>query len=169
MKLQHLFESQTFPEPYIIVLVGLPGSGKSFFRDKFLSDNDAVIVSSDDEIEKLAKDAGLDYTSGFKQFVGAATGIMKQNFRDAVNSDKNIIWDQTNLSAKKRKGILQQLPDHYYKVAVVFEVTDEELNKRLRNREKETGKSIPVDVVKNMAKTYQPPTKQEGFDLVKFM
>lgn len=167
MKLEDFANDET---PEIVVMVGLPGSGKSTWRDKFLAsaDKEYVVISSDDEIERLAKDAGMDYTSGFKQFIGAATGITKQKFRDAVNSNRNILWDQTNLSAKKRRGILQQVPDEYHKTAVAFEVPDDELKRRLRRRENETGKSIPPEVIKSMAKSYDRPSKSEGFDIVKF-
>lgn len=168
MKLHHLKESDE--QPTIIVMVGLPGSGKSTWRDRMTaaSDVDWVIVSSDDEIERLASADGLDYTQGFDKYVGKATGIMKQKFREAVNKGKSIIWDQTNMTPKKRKGILNQIPDNYRKVAVVFEVDDAELQKRLSNREKETGKHIPPHVIKSMAQSYVPPTKQEGFDEIIF-
>lgn len=158
-------------QPEIIIMVGLPGSGKSTWRDNFVanSDKDYVIVSSDDEIERMAQADGTDYTSGFKKYIGAATGIVKQKFRDAVNNNRSIIWDQTNLTAKKRRGILSQVPKNYRKVAVVFEITDDELERRLSKREKETGKHIPSEVIKNMASSYDPPTKQEGFDKVIFV
>jgi predicted kinase len=157
-------------QPILIVMVGLPGSGKSTWINSMLesTDSEYVVVSSDNVIEQLAEVAGLDYNSGFDKFIGKATGIMKQNFREAVNKGKNIIWDQTNMSQKKRRGILKQVPDDYFKVAVVFELTEEELKNRLEQRRLDNGKTIPWGVVKNMANAYSPPTEAEGFDEIVF-
>ena len=156
-------------QPEIVIMVGLPGSGKSTYRETLLAMRDYVIVSSDDEIEALSQAVGLNYTEGFQRFIGQATAATKQKFREAVNTGKSIIWDQTNLSPKKRRGILKQVPKNYRKVAVVFEVDDVELQRRLDTRERETGKHIPPEVIKSMAKSYVPPSKQEGFDQVVFV
>ena len=158
-------------QPEIIVLIGLPGSGKSTWTEKMLSQTDTeyVIVSSDAEIEKLAAADNLSYDQAFDKYVGKATGIMKQKFKDAVNKGKNIIWDQTNMNPKKRRGILNQVPDNYRKIAVAFEIDDEELQRRLDHRSRTTGKTIPDHVMKSMAKSYVPPSKQEGFDEVYIM
>ena len=155
-------------QPEIIVMVGLPGSGKSTWINSMLakSDADYEIISSDNEIERLAAADGLDYNTGFDRYIGKATAIMKEKFREAVNTGKNIIQDQTNLSAKKRRSILSQVPDNYRKIAVVFNLTDDELKRRLSKREQEGGKSIPAHVMKNMARSFQPPTKAEGFDAI---
>ena len=157
--------------PVIYVMVGLPGSGKStWIKNKLASDSTAyVIVSSDDEIERLAAQDGLSYNDGFDKYVGQATSIMKQKFREAVNNNENIIWDQTNMTPKKRRTILQQVPATYRKVAIVFELDDNELNNRLNKRSRETGKTIPAHVIKSMAQSYIPPAKSEGFDEIRFV
>ena len=156
--------------PEIIVMIGLPGSGKSTWRDNMIanSPDKYVIVSSDDELERMADHEGISYDEAWKKYIGKSTAISKQKFREAVNKGENIIWDQTNLSPKKRRGILNQVPKSYKKTAVAFEVTTAELNQRLAKREQETGKHIPPHVIKGMAKTYRPPTKEEGFDNVIF-
>jgi hypothetical protein len=64
---------------------------------------------------------------------------------------------------------LQQIPSNYKKVAIVFEIDDDELNRRLNERSNATGKTIPPHVIKSMAQSYIPPTKSEGFDEVKFV
>jgi predicted kinase len=165
-----LREITEMDNPEIIVMVGLPGSGKSTIINNTLaaSEKEYVVVSSDDEIERLAKDQGLDYNSGFDQFIKPATAIMNQKFKDAIRDGKSVIWDQTNISDKKRASILSQVPSNYKKIAIVFEVDEAELNKRLSKREKETGKKIPPYVIKNMAASYVRPTKCEGFDEIIF-
>jgi hypothetical protein len=71
--------------------------------------------------------------------------------------------DRTNLTVSSRKKKLDQLPDAYSKVAIVFTLSDrEEWMKRL-NR---PGKSIPASVLDNMSEIYQEPTLKEGFDEV---
>jgi len=157
--------------PEIFVMVGLPGSGKSTWSNNMManSPDSYVVVSSDDELERMADHEGISYGDAHKKYIGKAVSISKQKFREAVNKGENIIWDQVNVSPKKRRSILNQVPAGYKKTAIVFEVTANELNQRLAKREQETGKHIPPHVVKNMAKTYRPPTKEEGFDNVIFV
>lgn len=154
--------------PKIYVLVGMVGSGKSTWVKNFLSrtDDEYVIVSSDNHIEDMSAKAGLTYDQGFQKFVGAATGAMKSDAKNAFKNGKNVIWDQTNLSAKKRRGILNQVPDNYEKIAVVFSASDKDIENRLSKRSKEQGKTIPKNVVDSMYSSYEPPQKSEGFDKI---
>lgn len=161
MKMEQLKENKN---PVIYVLVGLPGSGKSTWIRNNASLGDAVIVSSDDIIEELSRKEGLNYSQGFDKFIGRATMQMKQNFKAAVASGSDIVWDQTNMTAKKRRGILQQIPAGYRKVAVVFDTDDREIERRLKTRAEETGKFIPPHIMKSMSQSYQAPSRDEGFD-----
>jgi len=75
-------------------------------------------------------------------------------------NNKDVIWDQTNLTAKSRAAKLKMLPD-YYKIAVVFKTPDaEEHARRLASR---PGKSIPEGVLRSMAANLELPTEAEGF------
>lgn len=156
-------EIQKTPVAYI--LVGLPGSGKStWVRSLMRNGGDYTVISSDDEIEAYARSKGLTYSDVFNDYVKTATSIMNAKFKEAVANSANIIWDQTNMSAKKRKTILQQLPKKYKKVAVVFRVDRAELQARLDKRAREEGKFIPQHVVDRMERSFEMPTKAEGFD-----
>lgn len=153
-------------KPVIYVLIGLPGSGKSTWMKSLMnsSDKEFVLVSSDAEIDKIANEMNKTYSEIFDEYIGKATGLMKNTAKNAINLNKNIVWDQTNMSKKKRKGILQTLSDDYYKIAVDFTVDPKELERRLEKRAKETGKFIPKNVIDSMGKSYQSPSKDEGFD-----
>lgn len=163
------------------ILIGLPGSGKSTWTKNFLAKQEEAftIVSSDDIIEEeIAKfnanlrefeqDKRLNYSTGFEKFVGFATGEMKRRAKAAVAAGHNVIWDQTNMTPKSRKDKIGMF-EGYQRNAVVFSITDDELFRRLKLRESQTGKSIPAFVIKNMAKSYQAPTKAEGFDNITYV
>lgn len=149
--------------PVAYILVGLPGSGKSTWIRQQMSDNNFTVVSTDDEIDKYAKSKGLTYSDVFQDYIKTATNVMNSNFRNAIANGQNIIWDQTNLSKKKRRSIIQQLPKSYKKIAVVFQVSNDELQRRLEKRAQDEGKHIPTHIVDNMRKTFEMPTKEEGF------
>jgi len=153
-------------QPIAYVLVGLPGSGKSTWVRGINRDGDFVIVSSDDEIEKYAKDKGLTYSDVFSDYVKTATSLMQSKFKEAIAGNHNIIWDQTNMTSKKRKGILQQIPKNYKKIAVVFQIDEAELTARLEKRNREEGKHIPQSIIYSMAKSFEMPTTAEGFNEV---
>lgn len=153
-------------KPTAYILIGLPGSGKSTWIRKFMKEHpeDYVVISSDDEIDAYAKSNGLTYSEVFDSYIKTATNIMKSKFNEAIKLRKNIIWDQTNLTIKKRASILHQIPKEYKKIAVLFQIKNDILYKRLEDRAKREGKYIPQHVIDNMKKTFQMVTPQEGFD-----
>ena len=160
MKMQDLItEKYENDRPELVVMVGLPGVGKSTVIKRDYPNY--TIVSSDDIIEKYAEKEGRTYDEVFQKYIGQATSEMKSNFRRAIQNNENIVWDQTNLSKKKRDGILNQVPQHYRKIAVVFNVSDTTRYERMGQRH---GKSIPAHVIQSMEKAYQAPSRDEGFD-----
>lgn len=153
-------------KPEIIVCVGLPGSGKSTWIKNFLTSTNKKfnVVSSDDILERIARNGNKTYNDVHKDHIGGAEKEMNSNANLFVKNKMNIIWDQTNMGAKKRSKILNRVGKDYYKIAVIFQVDDEELNKRLKERELNTGKRIPPEVIEQMKQSYQEPSKSEGFD-----
>lgn len=149
------------PGPYIIVLCGLPGSGKSTFREMFRSDG--VHLSTDDLVEEVAKWEGTTYDQVWEREIKRVTQVVQENFRNALKHGDSIVWDQTNLTVKKRKAILSQVPEKYYKVAIFIQVHEDIRQQRLVNR---PGKVIPPHVDKSMLDSLTVPTKDEGFDEV---
>lgn len=155
-------------QPEILVLIGVPGSGKSTWsaKHKAASGKDYDVVSSDAVLDRIASEKGLKYSDVFEDYIGLATSESKRKFDEAVTAGRNIIFDQTNVSKKKRKGILQKVPKHYRRVAVVFNTEDKEVERRLKARAEATGKHIPAFVMKDMYSRWEAPTRDEGFDLI---
>lgn len=154
----------------IVFLVGMPASGKSTYVRTM--NFDAVVVSSDSIIDDYAKSLGKTYDEVFSDYVGIADKEFKRQFDEAVANGKNIIVDRTNLSVKSRGAILSRIPKdarkNYSIEAMVFEIPESIRNIRMDKRKVAEGKSIPKHVLASMQASYVPPSKSEGFDLVKY-
>lgn len=151
--------------PKYIMLIGLPGSGKSTWIKNFLKNEKEkyVVISSDDIIEELGNLEGLNYKEAFSKYASIAMKEMYRRLKAAITNKANIIHDQTNLNVKSRRDKLSLLTPDYEREAIVFSVSEKELKNRLDKREKETGKHIPDQVIKSMKNSFQAPTKEEGF------
>jgi predicted kinase len=155
-----------------MVLVGLPGSGKSTFRQRFFDrqtfpPDDLVVISTDDPIEARAKEQGIGYNVAFRKHMPYAEEVMRASIKDAQERHTNVIWDQTMLTLKARRRFLSNFPaDRWTRVAMVFE-QDETVRRFLDSRRANTRR-IPQKVIEEMKARYIRPTKEEGFDLVSF-
>ena len=152
--------------PELVMLCGIPCSGKSTYVEKLKKLDywkDAVVLSTDNYIEKEAQSLGLTYNQIFDDVISDATRELEMEFNWAKSKGRNIIWDQTNLSVKTRRKKLYKLPSFYARGVIYFEVSLEEALERNENRE---GKYIPKSVLKRMWHQFEIPTLEEDFDYV---
>jgi predicted kinase len=155
-----------------LIMVGLPGSGKStilndgdFLLSQFgMQFNPTMILSSDDYIEARAKEEGKTYTEVFEKYVKDAEGVIKEKLKESIDNGYNIIWDQTNLRSKKRKMIMDSIPNDYRKVIVEFEVPFDVIVNRVKVRGDATGKHIGYGILKSMWDSRERVSPDEGFD-----
>lgn len=154
-----------------IVFVGLPASGKSTMINKLVENNpDSFVYSTDTYIEEVAAQNGITYNEAFDSEIKHATKYMDEKLTEAIANRSLVIWDQTNMSDKKRKKIIHKL-EKFYTIHCICVLPpqnkkeEEELMHRLNNRK---GKTIPVYVLNNMLESFVIPTVDEGFYSVKF-
>jgi len=152
-------------KPYIRVLVGVPGSGKSTYLDNrcYIPEEAPVIISRDDTLMEYAKANNIkgNYSEVWKQLTDEDQKIIDQvledTFRTALKNSRNMIVDMTNMAGKKQRSWGNKAPK--YKKECVFFATDYfEIFKRLEKRRLETGKNIPLGVVETMMKSLTVPT-----------
>jgi len=147
-----------------IILVGVPGSGKSTAASN-MRHIDVFCYSTDDLIEQYAKSINSTYDKQFKQYFDTAKQQANEELLRAIEYGKHIVWDQTNLSASKRISILKKIPDDYIKECLAIQPpsTDQQLQDIYARLNARCGKTISPDLLESMVAAYEEPSISEGF------
>ena len=149
----------------VIVCCGIPGAGKStWFNDK-LKNGDwgpfsplAVRINMD---EIRIDVTGSDEDQSKNHIVARlAESKLKWNLD---NGAPIIVWDNTSITPKYRKVVIELAKKANYRVLCVFFNTPLDV---CLSRNKNRSRVVPEDVIRNMHNniTLNPPTKEEGFD-----
>ena len=139
----------------IIVLIGIPGSGKSTYANSFKEKKGYIIFSSD-EYRKILLGNEEDQSSNKFIFEKLREDVSTL----ASNYDGDIIIDSTNISKRNRKCWIDIANKYNFKcVAVYFNVRIDECLRRISNRERK----VPSHVLYRMNKNFEYPTYEEGF------
>jgi predicted kinase len=147
-------------EARFLMLVGLAGSGKSTLAKELMQDReDTVYLSSDELREELYNDVN-NQENNPQVFVE-----MAKRTREALKSGKHVIYDATNISRKKRQGLLQQLPKNTHKT-VVYVATD---YKKVIEQNESRDRVVPKGVIDLMYKNLQIPIYSEGWNHIEIV
>ena len=143
----------------LYMMVGLPGSGKSYHAEEALiNDGNTEIVSSDEIRKELFGDEN-DQTHNNEVFNEVHNRIKK-----LFAAGKNVVYDATNLSRKRRGAFLNTIPKEIRKVAVVMCTELDVCLKQNAQRERK----VPEEVIMRMLKHMTVPTTEEGFGCVHY-
>lgn len=151
-------------EPYVIILIGPPLSGKSTWIRENLPNVD--VISRDEILMDVY--GSRNYTEAFKNVDQKTVDkVLHDTFVKYNDEKRNVIVDMTHMGSKRRKMNLNYFSDDYYKLGVIFPIlSDEEYERRNQKRKSEENKDIPDRVIKSMISSYQPIREGEGFDKV---
>lgn len=151
----------------LIILCGLPGSGKSSYAEELLkinntfgSDEELVVHSSDAIRAELFGDAGSQEDNG------RVFELMQRRTRDDLKAGKTVVYDATNITRKARKSAIACAhPTNDTVECHVIWVEPEECIRRDSLRDRKVGRAV----IDKMLRRWQSPWKDEGFDVVEVM
>lgn len=139
-----------------VIMMGLPGSGKSTIAQELITGENDVIISTDSIREELF---GSEADQQRPELVFQTA---HKRIREALSDGKNVVFDATNLVRKYRKCFIDDkvvmpgVKTIGYLVATEIDLVLEQ------NRSRE--RVVPEDVIESMLKRFNWPLKSEGFD-----
>lgn len=95
----------------LIIMVGLPGSGKNTYIRDHLSDY--TIISSDDIRVELY---GFEDQTRNKEVFN----LMRERTKEALKSGQSVVYNATNLSAKRRKALANEMKKYCTEIEIVY-------------------------------------------------
>lgn len=139
------------------MMIGLPGSGKSYEVRKIAEREDAIIVSSDAIRKEINGDESCQ-ENGNKVFE-----IANKRVKDALASGRNVIMDSTNVSCKRRVAWVEEMKKYADEMIAVFMATPYEVcveRQGLRDRK------VDEDIIKRMYHNFNVPWYYESWDRI---
>ena len=146
--------------PKLILLVGVPGSGKSTYAKDYMEHNSNVVHLSSDGIR--AELYGDESTQGNPAEV---FGLMQKRAIEALNNGQDVIYDATNVTRKDRAGIIGVCPRFAQIEAHIIWAPIEVCIERDAARDRTVGKAV----IDKMLKRFQAPFFDEGLDDIKII
>lgn len=142
-------------KPLFVMMMGLPGSGKTYSAN-ILADgwNDVVVLSSDDVREELCPG---DYSKEANKIVFTS---LKERTNKYLSKGKGVFYDATNLSKKRRIQALNDISVPCVKICIVCLRSYEDCVEADRDRDSSVG----AEVLMKMYKSFEPPHSSEGWD-----
>lgn len=142
--------------PILMMMIGLPGSGKSSIAEKMVFESGKPNIHSSDKLrEELYGDADTQAHND-TLFVELHRRI-KEDLRNGIN----VIYDATNISKKRRAAFLRELTNIPCKRSCIMVMTPYERCVDLNNSRE---RKVPEEVIRRMIMNWNPPHYSEGWD-----
>ena len=142
--------------PHVVVMVGVPGSGKSFFAERFSETFSAPVVSWNSIRKELFNQP--DYSKDEDKIVNRVAGAMLEQL---IKTRATIVLETDMLMQVTRQDFAKKIRSYGYQPLFVWVQTDQATTK---SRSQKQG--IPADVYAAALKRFTPLKESDPFVVV---
>ena len=144
--------------PTLVILVGIPGSGKTTYAENYIPDypKEAVHLSSDSIRAELYGNESIQGNPA------EVFSLMQKRAVEVLNNGYDVIYDATNITRKDRASIIGVCPNFAKIECHIVWAPIETCIERDSKRDRTVGK----EVIDRMLKRFQPPYYDEGIDKI---
>jgi bifunctional polynucleotide phosphatase/kinase len=129
----------------VIILVGYPGSGKSYLVGRIFNNNDQYVILSGDILKTSAK--------------------MIKNAKPLLTNGKSVIFDATNPTIAKRAEYIKLAQEYNIPVRCIYVSTSFE-ESLYRNNQRPKENIVPKIAYYVYRKKFEMPTKEENMEVI---
>ena len=147
-------------KPKLILLVGIPGAGKTTYAKEYIKSNLKTVHLSSDLIR-----AELYGDESIQGNPSEVFSLMQQRAMGALSEGKDVIYDATNITRKDRSSIIGICPKFTKIEAHIIWAPIETCIERDATRDRTVGKAV----IDKMLKRFQAPYYDEGIDEIKII
>lgn len=153
-----IFEIRNDRIPYLIVMIGVSGSGKSTYAKEIQRNNTNVVIHSSDDLRAELFGDAEDQTHNAEVF----DELYRRVALDLA-ARRNVIIDATNVGPRSRQRVFETIQGVECKtVGIFFRTPVEECLERNHKR----TRRVPDDVIRRQHRYLCKPSRREGFDVV---
>lgn len=145
--------------PKFIMLVGIPGSGKSTHAKRLSHRMNCTHLSSDGIRAELYGDEAIQGNPS------EVFELMHKRTLEVLANGNSVIYDATNITRKDRASIMSKIPKYVEIECHIVWAPIETCIERDSKRERSVGK----DVIDKMLKRFQAPYYDEGFNNIEII
>lgn len=151
----------------LIILIGNIGSGKSTLARKYIERGYVAIAR--DYIRYAIGEGKYVFNPQFEPIIWKVEQYMFNRF---IELGVNIVVDEVGVSRRMRKAYIPYAKENNYKIIAIVlpRYTQEEaVNHRMKDPHGQNNKQLWENVWEKFDAIYTKPTKEEGFDEIKFL
>lgn len=143
----------------LVMLVGIPGSGKSSITEEY--EKQGYRVHSSDKIRSELY--------GREEIQGKASEVFEliaQRVRKDLAEGRSCVIDATNLTRKRRRAMLSSLAKHAERKTCVIVLASPVV---CMERNRARGRTVPAEAIYRMLCSFEAPYYYEGWDRIEMV
>ncbi len=143
-------------KPHIIIMVGIPGSGKSFFAEHFSETFGAPLIS----FSKI-HDSLFEPDSRSDAETTALNSLSSYILTELLKTQRTIVYDGLSSSRVDRMNLAKLAKNAGYEALFIWSQTDSETAKLRSTKASRTKRGISPEEFSASIKKFTPPSKLE--------